>query len=324
MDWVENDETNTDRSSSTSSTSPNHGESTQCNKQGGKITNGSQENSSNFSQIVSNQDSLSDDEMSDFSINESEDEENITGNGTQNCVRSSNHRVIFTNGGTIIKNGQVVRKIFTNTRERWRQQNVSGAFAELRKLVPTHPPDKKLSKNEILRMAIRYIHLLTNVLEWQKQQENKSENAENINNNSQQKIDRKCFPIAAVSIKPKISCRIASSSDFIQKMITTNSIDKSLVSVPPFGSYDRTVIKTEIIENQVKEFKQEPKYSSMDKNSHFERFPNVDTLPLSGIYTDLKKFQNNNYHAKAKTFKHKKKNISQEKVNQNGEDGKRD
>ncbi|CAA9995438.1 unnamed protein product, partial [Nesidiocoris tenuis] len=49
------------------------------------------------------------------------------------------------------------RKIFTNSRERWRQQNVSGAFTELRKLVPTHPPDKKLSKNEILRMAIRCI-----------------------------------------------------------------------------------------------------------------------------------------------------------------------
>ncbi|KOB72989.1 putative helix-loop-helix protein hen, partial [Operophtera brumata] len=46
------------------------------------------------------------------------------------------------------------RKLFTNCRERWRQQNVSGAFAELRRLVPTHPPDKKLSKNEILRMAI--------------------------------------------------------------------------------------------------------------------------------------------------------------------------
>lgn len=64
-----------------------------------------------------------------------------------------------------------MRKVFTNTRERWRQQNVSGAFAELRKLVPTHPPDKKLSKNEILRMAIKYIKLLTGVLEWQKQQE---------------------------------------------------------------------------------------------------------------------------------------------------------
>ncbi|XP_026315952.1 uncharacterized protein LOC113227264 isoform X2 [Hyposmocoma kahamanoa] len=62
------------------------------------------------------------------------------------------------------------RKLFTNCRERWRQQNVSGAFAELRRLVPTHPHDKKLSKNEILRMAIRYIGLLCDVLEWQKNQ----------------------------------------------------------------------------------------------------------------------------------------------------------
>ncbi|XP_012256354.2 uncharacterized protein LOC105686274 isoform X2 [Athalia rosae] len=67
--------------------------------------------------------------------------------------------------------GLGVRKLFTNSRERWRQQNVSGAFAELRKLVPTHPPDKKLSKNEILRMAIRYIRLLSNVLDWQKGQD---------------------------------------------------------------------------------------------------------------------------------------------------------
>jgi len=52
---------------------------------------------------------------------------------------------------------KVVRRIFTNSRERWRQQNVNGAFAELRKLIPTHPPDKKLSKNEILRLAIRFV-----------------------------------------------------------------------------------------------------------------------------------------------------------------------
>lgn len=76
-----------------------------------------------------------------------------------------------------IRNGVVVKKIFTNTRERFRQQNVSSAFAELRRIVPTHPVDKKLSKNEILRAAIKYIRLLTNVLEWQKQQE---ENCENI------------------------------------------------------------------------------------------------------------------------------------------------
>lgn len=81
-----------------------------------------------------------------------------------------------------------VRKVFTNTRERWRQQNVSSAFAELRKLVPTHPPDKKLSKNEILRSAIRYIQLLTNILEWQNQQDDEEQltgsQEENLPNNN--------------------------------------------------------------------------------------------------------------------------------------------
>ncbi|XP_065205499.1 probable ATP-dependent RNA helicase ddx31 isoform X2 [Planococcus citri] len=77
----------------------------------------------------------------------------------------------------------VVRKMFTNSRERWRQQNVSGAFAELRKLVPTHPPDKKLSKNEILRMAIKYIRLLSGVLEWQEKQTEWYSINNNNNNN---------------------------------------------------------------------------------------------------------------------------------------------
>ncbi|KAE8632801.1 hypothetical protein XENTR_v10001677 [Xenopus tropicalis] len=58
----------------------------------------------------------------------------------------------------------MTRKIFTNTRERWRQQNVNSAFAELRKLIPTHPPDKKLSKNETLRLAMRYINFLIDIL----------------------------------------------------------------------------------------------------------------------------------------------------------------
>lgn len=40
----------------------------------------------------------------------------------------------------------------------------------MRRLVPTYPPDKKLSKNEILRLAIKYIRLLSNVLEYQKQE----------------------------------------------------------------------------------------------------------------------------------------------------------
>ncbi|KAM9115083.1 LOW QUALITY PROTEIN: protein lyl-1, partial [Pangshura tecta] len=59
---------------------------------------------------------------------------------------------------------KVARRVFTNSRERWRQQNVNGAFAELRKLIPTHPPDKKLSKNEILRLAMKYINFLGQLL----------------------------------------------------------------------------------------------------------------------------------------------------------------
>lgn len=48
---------------------------------------------------------------------------------------------------------------------------MNGAFADLRRLVPTYPPDKKLSKNEILRLAIKYIKLLSAVVEYQKQEE---------------------------------------------------------------------------------------------------------------------------------------------------------
>nr|XP_040228594.2 uncharacterized protein LOC120953011 [Anopheles coluzzii] len=137
---------------------------------------------------------LSDDDMSDFSSNESDGleeldlknsghgpsaEEETSGSNPDGCGSLEASMPVLNLTGTklgigsssINGSGAVVRKMFTNTRERWRQQNVSGAFAELRKLVPTHPPDKKLSKNEILRMAIRYIRLLTNVLEWQKKQE---------------------------------------------------------------------------------------------------------------------------------------------------------
>ena len=56
-----------------------------------------------------------------------------------------------------------------NCREKWRQHNVNRAFVNLRRLVPTYPPDKRLSKNEILRMAIKYIRLLESILEHQNQ-----------------------------------------------------------------------------------------------------------------------------------------------------------
>ena len=47
-----------------------------------------------------------------------------------------------------------------NQRERQRQLHVNLAFSALRAVVPSHPPDKKMSKHEILRAAIRYIRVL--------------------------------------------------------------------------------------------------------------------------------------------------------------------
>ena len=51
-------------------------------------------------------------------------------------------------------------------RERLRVEAFNSAFYELRKLLPTLPPDKKLSKIEILRLAICYISHLSNILEF--------------------------------------------------------------------------------------------------------------------------------------------------------------
>ena len=44
-------------------------------------------------------------------------------------------------------------------------QAFNSAFGTLRELLPTLPPDKKLSKIEILRLAICYIAYLDSVLE---------------------------------------------------------------------------------------------------------------------------------------------------------------
>lgn len=72
-----------------------------------------------------------------------------------------------------------------------RQQNVNGAFADLRRLVPTYPPDKKLSKNEILRLAIKYIRLLMAVLDYQNQEEGLPlESPKKRNNSSGEPSDR--------------------------------------------------------------------------------------------------------------------------------------
>ncbi|KAG7164879.1 Helix-loop-helix protein 1-like, partial [Homarus americanus] len=63
------------------------------------------------------------------------------------------------------------------SRERLRVEAFNVAFAELRKLLPTLPPDKKLSKIEILRLAICYIAYLNHVLDVT----NRQGNADQIN-----------------------------------------------------------------------------------------------------------------------------------------------
>lgn len=55
---------------------------------------------------------------------------------------------------------------------------MNGAFSELRKLIPTHPPDKKLSKNEILRLAVKYINFLVTLLNDQDKSRDSAEEEE--------------------------------------------------------------------------------------------------------------------------------------------------
>lgn len=83
----------------------------------------------------------------------------------------------------------VHRRVYTNSRERWRQQNVNNAFNDLRRLIPTHPPDKKLSKSEILRFAIKYINLLSNVVEYQEKEATSLTNNNNTDNLGTSTID---------------------------------------------------------------------------------------------------------------------------------------
>lgn len=50
-----------------------------------------------------------------------------------------------------------------NKRERVRTENVNAGFENLRKLIPTDPEDRKLSKIEVLRLATSYINHLYNL-----------------------------------------------------------------------------------------------------------------------------------------------------------------
>lgn len=103
---------------------------------------------------------------------------------------------------------KIARRVFTNSRERWRQQNVNGAFSELRKLIPTHPPDKKLSKNEILRLAVKYINFLVTLLNDQAQ--NKSRDL-----TENQHEDKSAAELGAGKRNPLFQCETPPSSQAV-------------------------------------------------------------------------------------------------------------
>ncbi|XP_053926704.1 transcription factor 15-like isoform X2 [Cuculus canorus] len=56
------------------------------------------------------------------------------------------------------------RRAAANARERHRTHSVNSAFGALRRLIPTRPADRRLSKVETLRLASSYISHLANVL----------------------------------------------------------------------------------------------------------------------------------------------------------------
>lgn len=73
------------------------------------------------------------------------------------CKSASNSSKIKRSGNPKPKRGQA------NRRERVRTENVNVGFENLRKLIPTDPEDRKLSKIEVLRLATSYINHLYNL-----------------------------------------------------------------------------------------------------------------------------------------------------------------
>lgn len=61
------------------------------------------------------------------------------------------------------RSGLPKRRMEANARERDRTMSVNSAFKILRSLIPTEPPNRKLSKIETLRLATSYINHLNNV-----------------------------------------------------------------------------------------------------------------------------------------------------------------
>ncbi|KAI4832752.1 hypothetical protein KUCAC02_015704 [Chaenocephalus aceratus] len=137
---------------------------------------------------------------------------------------------------------KMARRVFTNSRERWRQQNVNGAFSELRKLIPTHPPDKKLSKNEILRLAVKYINFLVTLLNDQAQDKSRDstedEDESTVADHNKQNIIFQCNTPPPSNGAPPPSARLGTVHRDRDSTDSVIALDNSPATSSCYGDTD--------------------------------------------------------------------------------------
>lgn len=133
---------------------------------------------------------------------------------------------------------------------------MNGAFSELRKLIPTHPPDKKLSKNEILRLAVKYINFLVTLLYDQaqdKSQDSAEEDAEDQSSTAGTDGNDRSSPPPSGRPALAIACRDRDSTDSVIALAsspTTSSCYGDTDSEESFGT--KTAVVTRDILGKVK------------------------------------------------------------------------
>lgn len=127
------------------------------------------------------------------------------------------------------QDGSVHRRLFTNSRERWRQYQVNMAFGELRKLLPTYPADKKLSKHEILRTTMKYIRFLDKLLHDLEGNEEGSRSLEDYNGTEFNGCDSASVNKRSSS---SLELNLENASDDVMacKMDVTNPHDRQILS----------------------------------------------------------------------------------------------
>lgn len=84
------------------------------------------------------------------------------------------------------------------------------AFGELRKLLPTYPPERKLSKNEILRLAMKYIGFLDNLVKDMGDKSSEPQSQESCEDISDQKLKEERHDIEKLACEGHTNFSLAS------------------------------------------------------------------------------------------------------------------